>query len=65
MLKEKAKEAERYVPIMICPHCIEAGLQIDPREKIPAYPVIESVCFTHLIIQGDIHPILSRQPAAQ
>lgn len=50
---EKTERSEQYIPATVCPDCVEAGLQVDPRAKTPAYPVIESVCSTHLIIKGD------------
>jgi|CXWL01.1.fsa_nt_gi hypothetical protein len=61
MLKEKANSTEKDLPVTICPDCVHEGMQIDPRAKTPAYPVIESTCFTHLIIRGEILPISTNQ----
>jgi len=64
MRTEIAKETERYIPITVCPDCVQAGLQIDPRVEIPTYPVYLSTCYTHLIIRGEIHPLLNKHTVA-
>lgn len=61
MYREKLAPNEKYLPITVCPDCVSEGLQIDPREKTPNYPVIESACSTHLIIRGEIHPLSFNQ----
>ena len=59
MCKERSHETNEYVPITVCPDCVQTGLQPDPRTKNPAYPVIESTCSTHRIAKGEFAGVLS------